>query len=154
MLHYEEGSDSDEYQDRQAPVGFAIDFREQIGGRDVEGDAAGKGQGVAELALQRGGEEDAGEGGSAEQSGGEEGVAAALSAGQDEGGNGETFGELVQKDGEKDDRAEPGGNEEAGGDGDAVKKSVNCKAEKDGVAGVGVAYFCAMSFLAEVEVRG
>ena len=100
----EGGAEEDEQGD--APAGLAIDFGEEIGARDVKGDAAGQRESVLKLAGEEAGQEDARERSQAEAGGGLEGAAAALPAGEDNGGHGKTFGELVEKHGEEEEHTE------------------------------------------------
>src|SRR3989442_1506366 len=91
----EGGAEEDEQGD--APAGLAIDFGEEIGARNVKGDAAGKRESVLKLAGEEAGQEDARERSQAEAGGGLEGAPAALATGENNGGHGKTFGELVEK---------------------------------------------------------
>ena len=146
------GAEKDEKGD--APAGLAVDFGEEIGARNVKGDAAGKRESVLKLAGEEAGQEDARERSQAEAGGGLEGAAAALPAGEDNGGHGKTFGELMEKHGEEEEHTERDGNEESGGDGYAVEKGVDEEAEKYAGGGAVKVHGFGMDFFAEMEMRG
>jgi len=148
----EGGTEKDEKGD--APAGLAVDFGEEIGARDVKGDAAGQRESVLKLAGEEAGQEDARERSQAEASGGLEGAAAALAAGENNGGHGKTFGELVEKHGEEEEHTERDGNEESSGDGYAVEKGVDKEAEKNAGRGAVKVHGFGMDFFAEMEMRG
>ena len=82
-----------------------------------------------------------------------ESAAAALAAGENNGGHGKTFGELVEKHGEEEEQTERDGNEEAGGDGYAVEKGVDEEAEKNAGGGAVKVHGFGMDFLTEMEMR-
>lgn len=133
---------------------MAVNFGKEVGSRDVERDTPGEREGVLELGFEEAGKGDAEQSRAAENSGSSDGVLARLTASQNHGGDGETFGEFVEKDGDENDSAEPGGNEEAGGDSYAVEEGVNAEAEEDGAAGMAVFELFVVSLFTEVEVRG
>src|SRR5207247_9377906 len=105
----EGGAEEDEQGD--APAGLAIDFGEEIGARDVEGDAAGERESVLKLAGEEAGQEDARERSQAQTGGGVEGAAADKPAGEDNGGHGKTLEEHAEKHGKGKETTERAGHE-------------------------------------------
>src|SRR2546428_13794926 len=91
----EGGAEEDEQGD--APAGLAVDFGEEIGARDVEGDAAGKRESVLKLAGEEAGQEDTRERSPAETGGDVESAAAVSAAGEENGGHGQNVWARVGK---------------------------------------------------------
>ena len=149
----EEEACAEENKECDAPTGLAIDLWEEVGGRDVDGDAARKRKGVFELGLQEASQGDAGQGCHTEASGGLEGPLPALATGQDHGGYREALRQLMEKHGEKENDSQPSGDEESRGDGHTVEKRVNEQAEKGAGAGVLVTHGFGVGLFPEMEMR-
>ena len=149
---HDEGAEEDD--EGGAGGGIMVDFGDEVGGGDVDGDAGGKGEGVGDGPAKDQHHGRAGEGRGGEQSAGGKGGAASAAAGQHDGGDGKALGQLVKEDGEKDQHAEAGGNKHSRSDGHAVKKRVDGQAHQDRPTGVSVGDFGGVSFLAKMKMRG
>ena len=88
----------------------------------------------------------------AEQPRGANCIAFALAAGENDGGDRESFRQFVQEDSNENKHAEPGGNQEAGGNRHAVEERVNGHAEEHGAARVMAVHFFRVRLLSEMKV--